>query len=168
MQIYFSLGSNLGDRVKNLNDTVEKLKSIGKIQAVSAIYETSAWGGVVQPDFLNVCLKLETEKFTDPLEILKTVKNFETELGREESIRWGPRKIDIDILLIDDMIYKSPELNIPHVSMPERLFVLVPLADIIPPDWRHPENNKTVSEMISDCDDDINSVRKIKIKLNQN
>ena len=63
-------------------------------------------------------------------------------------MRWGPRKIDIDILLIDDVIYKSPELNIPHVSLPERLFVLVPLKDILPPTWRHPGNKKTLQEMI--------------------
>lgn len=148
MNIYFGLGSNLGDRLKNLNDAVEKIKSLGKITNVSGIYETKAWGGVVQPDFLNACVKVETEKFIAPLEILRAVKNFEVELGREESVRWGPRKIDIDILLIDDVIYKSPELNIPHVSLPERLFVLVPLKDILPPTWRHPGNKKTLQEMI--------------------
>ena len=67
--------------------------------------------------------------------------------GRVKSVRWGARKIDIDILLIDDMVYKSPELNIPHISLPERLFVLDPLEEILPPDWRHPENHKTISEM---------------------
>ncbi len=148
MKIYFGLGSNLGDRLKNLNDAVEKLKSLGKVTKISSIHETKAWGGIEQPDFLNACVKVETENFIEPLEILRTVKNFEIELGREKSVRWGPRKIDIDILLIDDMIYKSPELNIPHVSIPERLFVLVPLSEIISPSWKHPENNKTVHEMI--------------------
>ena len=148
MKIYFGLGSNLGDRLKNLNDAVEKLKSLGKVTKISGIHETKAWGGIEQPDFLNACVKVETENFIEPLEILRTVKNFEIELGREKSVRWGPRKIDIDILLIDDMIYKSPELNIPHVSIPERLFVLVPLSEIISPSWKHPENNKTVHEMI--------------------
>ena len=148
MKIYFGLGSNLGDRLKNLNDAVEKLKSLGKVTKISGIHETKAWGGIEQPDFLNACVKVETENFIEPFEILRTVKNFEIELGREKSVRWGPRKIDIDILLIDDMIYKSPELNIPHVSIPERLFVLVPLSEIISPSWKHPENNKTVHEMI--------------------
>jgi len=148
LNIYFGLGSNLDDRLKNLNDAVEKLKTLGSVAAMSKIYETKPWGGVEQPDFLNACLKLEREKFIEPLELLKIIKNFEIELGRVPSVRWGARKIDIDILLIDDMIYKSPELNIPHVSLPERLFVLEPLEEILPSDWRHPENNKSVGDMI--------------------
>ena len=153
MDIYFGLGSNLGDRLKNINDAIEKLKTIGNVAAVSKIYETKPWGGVEQPDFLNACAKVERseadchEDFIEPLELLKIVKNFENELGRVKSVRWGARKIDIDILLIDDMVYKSPELNIPHINLPERLFVLEPLGEILPPDWRHPENNKTIQEM---------------------
>lgn len=156
MNIYFGLGSNLGDRLKNINDAVEKLKTLGSVVSVSKIYETKPWGGVEQPDFLNACVKLERKNFIEPLELLKIIKNFEIELGRVPSVRWGARKIDIDILLIDDMIYKSPpdcppdrELNIPHINLPERLFVLEPLSEILPLNWRHPENHKTVGEMIN-------------------
>ena len=148
MNIYFGLGTNLGNRLENLSNAVEKLKLIGEITNSSNIYETEAWGGVPQPDYLNMCVKVKTEKFIEPLEILKTVKNFEVELGREKNIRWGARKIDIDILLIDDVIYKSEELNIPHINIPDRLFVLVPLREILPDEWRHPENNMKVDEMI--------------------
>lgn len=148
MNIYFGLGTNLGNRLENLSNAVEKLKLIGEITNSSNIYETEAWGGVPQPDYLNMCVKVKTEKFIEPLEILKTVKNFEVELGREKNIRWGARKIDIDILLIDEMIYKSEELNIPHINIPDRLFVLVPLREILPDEWRHPENNMKVDEMI--------------------
>ena len=148
MNIYFGLGTNLGNRLENLMNAVEKLKLIGEITNSSNIYETEAWGGVPQPDYLNMCVKVKTEKFIEPLEILKTVKNFEVELGREKNIRWGARKIDIDILLIDDVIYKSEELNIPHINIPDRLFVLVPLREILPDEWRHPENNMKVDEMI--------------------
>ena len=148
MNIYFGLGSNLGDRLKNINDAVEKLKNFGSVVAISKIYETKPWGGVEQPDFLNACVKLERKNFIEPLELLKIIKNFEIEIGRVPSVRWGARKIDIDILLIDDMIYKSPELNIPHINLPDRLFVLEPLSEILPLNWRHPENNKTVEEMI--------------------
>ena len=70
-------------------------------------------------------------------------------MGRVESVRWGARKIDIDILLIDDMILHSQDLDIPHVRIPERLFVLVPLSQILPENWRHPENGMTVNEMIA-------------------
>ena len=149
MNIYFGLGSNLGDRLKNINDAVEKLKTLGSVVSVSKIYETKPWGGVEQPDFLNACIKLERKNFIEPLELLKIVKNFEIELGRVPSVRWGERKIDIDILLIDEIIYKSPEINIPHINLPERLFVLEPLSEILPLNWRHPENNKTVDEMIN-------------------
>ncbi len=149
MNIYFGLGSNLGDRLKNINDAVEKLKTLGSVVSVSKIYETKPWGGVEQPDFLNACVKLERKNFIEPLELLKIIKNFEIELGRVPSVRWGERKIDIDILLIDEIIYKSPELNIPHINLSERLFVLEPLSEILPLNWRHPENHKTVDEMIN-------------------
>ena len=159
MNIYFGLGTNLGNRLENLSNAVEKLKLIGEITNSSNIYETEAWGGVPQPDYLNMCVKVKTEKFIEPLEILKTVKNFEVELGREKNIRWGARKIDIDILLIDDVIYKSEELNIPHINIPDRLFVLVPLREILPDEWRHPENNMKVDEMIENLKNEKYPVR---------
>ena len=159
MNIYFGLGTNLGNRLENLSNAVEKLKLIGEITNSSNIYETEAWGGVPQPDYLNMCVKVKTEKFIEPLEILRTVKNFEVELGREKNIRWGARKIDIDILLIDEMIYKSEELNIPHINIPDRLFVLVPLREILPDEWRHPENNMKVDEMIENLKNEKYPVR---------
>ena len=80
------------------------------------------------------------------------MKDFERELGRVPSIRWGERKIDIDILLVDDEVYHSEELDIPHIRIPERLFVLVPLKDIVCEDWRHPINGKSVREMIDELE----------------
>ena len=149
MTIFFGLGSNLGDRLQNLRNALIKLSTLGKIEGVSNVYQTSPWGGVPQPDYLNACAKLQTPLLS-PLQLLKTVKSFEAELGRVPSVRWGERLIDIDILLIDDMVYYSPELDIPHVRIPERLFVLVPLNDIVSEDWRHPVNGKSISEMIAD------------------
>ena len=150
MYIYFGLGTNLGDRIANLKAAIEKLKTLGELESVSSIYETEPWGGIEQPKFLNMCVKMKIEKSLTPLEILRTIKNFEIELGREKSIRWGARKIDIDILLIGDEIFHSEELDVPHIRIPERLFVLVPLKEILPDDWRHPENKKTIDEMISE------------------
>ncbi|MBQ7219683.1 MAG: 2-amino-4-hydroxy-6-hydroxymethyldihydropteridine diphosphokinase [Synergistaceae bacterium] len=147
--VYFGLGSNLGDRLQNLRDALSKLSTLGNIERVSKVYETPAWGGVPQPDYLNACVKVECEEKVSPPELLSVVKTFEHELGREPSIRWGARKIDIDILLIDDEVYHSDELDIPHIRIPERLFVLVPLKDILPEGWRHPVNGKTVQEMIT-------------------
>lgn len=155
MNIYFGLGSNLGNRLQNLREAEEKLKFFGRIVKASDVFETEAWGGVPQPDYLNACVKIESEEEFLPIEILRTVKNFERELGRVESVRWGARKIDIDILLIDDEIFSSQELNIPHIRIPERLFVLVPLGQIVPAEWRHPLNGKTIREMIDDIDEEL-------------
>ena len=148
MRIYFGLGSNLGDRLRNLRDAVRELTTLGKIIKSSNIYETPAWGGVIQPDYLNACILIETDSQQDPHEILKRIKFFESKLGRVPSVRWGARKIDIDILLIDELIYNSPDLVIPHVNLHNRLFVLVPLREILPEKWTHPQSNKNISELI--------------------
>ena len=150
--IYFALGSNLGDRLQNLRDALDKLCTLGKIVCVSRVYETPAWGGVPQPDYLNACVRIDIESSIEPPKLLRTVKAFERELGRVHSVRWGERKIDIDILLVDDEVYHSEELDIPHIMIPERLFVLVPLRDIVNDDWRHPETGKTVQEMIDELE----------------
>ena len=147
MLVYFGLGSNLGDRLENLRKAIDKLRTLGKVLKTSNVYDTEPWGGVKQPDYLNACVLVEIDNMT-PEKILESVKTFEVELGRVSSERWGKRKIDIDILLIDDMIYKSPELNIPHISIPYRLFVLVPLEEILPSNWRHPEIHKSIREII--------------------
>ena len=152
MIIYFGLGSNLGDRLGNLREAVRRLEAFGHVSAKSDVYSTAPWGGVEQPDYLNACVKVTSDDDVSPVEILATVKGYEREMGRIESVRWGARKIDIDILLIDDMTYHSPELDIPHVRIPERLFVLVPLGQIVPEDWRHPETMRSVAEMIRGID----------------
>lgn len=164
MITYFGLGSNLGNRLQNLRDAMANLQSLGKIIDTSDVFATPAWGGVAQPDYLNACVKIECNENLTPTEILRRVKNFETELGRVKSIRWGPRKIDIDILLIDEIIYKSPELIIPHMNLHERLFVLVPLSQVIPENWRYHENHKTVQEMIHSLAHEIYPLRITRLK----
>ena len=152
MKIYFALGSNLGNRLQNLREAVRRLESLGHVSASSDVFSTAPWGGVAQPDYLNACVRIDSPSDYEPHEILKAVKNFEREIGRVESVRWGARKIDIDILLMDDVIFHSQDLDIPHVRIPERLFVLVPLSQIVPENWRHPENDLTVREMIERVD----------------
>ncbi len=147
MKIYFGLGSNLGDRLRNLRDSVRELATLGQIIKSSNIYETPAWGGV------KPCILIETDSEQDPHEILKRIKFFESKLGRVPSVRWGARKIDIDILLIDDLIYNTPDLIVPHLNLHNRLFVLVPLKEILPEKWTHPLNNKTISELIDSLRD---------------
>ena len=150
--IYFGLGSNLGNRLQNLREAVRRLESFGHVIKASDVYATAPWGGIPQPDYLNACVKIKCEERFDPHEILRRVKDFERELGRVESVRWGARKIDIDILIIDGVNIKSPELTVPHMRIPERMFVLVPLGEILPQEWTHPENGLTIREMISRLD----------------
>ena len=159
MKIYFALGSNLGNRLQNLREAVRRLESLGHVSASSDVFSTAPWGGVAQSDYLNACVRIDSPSDYEPHEILKAVKNFEREIGRVESVRWGARKIDIDILLMDDVIFHSQDLDIPHARIPERLFVLVPLRQIVPDDWRHPENGLTVHEMIAGVDGESRPLR---------
>ena len=165
--IYFGLGSNLGNRIENLRNAVERLREIGEILSASKVYETPAWGGIEQPDYMNACVKVrmndENANMT-PREILSRIKDYEKELGRVENIRWGARKIDIDILLIDDEIYHDDSLDVPHIRIPERLFVLIPLRDIMNENWRHPVNHKSINEMIENLGD-TSAIKEQKIFL---
>ena len=143
--IALGLGSNLGNRLKNLRDAVICLNKILNIKAKSFVYETEPWGVINQPKFLNACVLCEAESI-EPVKLLNAVKAIECELGREANIRWGACKIDIDILFIDDLIINLENLKIPHENLHNREFVLVPLCDIIP-NWVHPVMNKSIREL---------------------
>ena len=128
---FLGLGSNLGDREANIRESIERLSHHPiRIEKVSSIYETAPVGLTDQPDFLNAVIEIETD--LDPFELLDVVMNVEKELGRVRNIRWGPRVIDIDVLLYDDAIIDTPELVVPHPRMTERAFVMAPLAEIAP------------------------------------
>ncbi|PLT30836.1 2-amino-4-hydroxy-6-hydroxymethyldihydropteridine diphosphokinase [Peribacillus deserti] len=129
---YLSLGTNMGDRVKYLRDAVQLLHNdteIG-ITSISSIYETDPVGYVDQERFLNIVLEVKTSKKPD--ELLRKCQQIELELGRKREIRWGPRTIDLDILLYNHENIETESLSIPHPRMHERAFVLVPLIEINP------------------------------------
>lgn len=131
MKIILGLGSNLGARLQNLREAVRLLEARGMtVRAKSDVFETEPWGGVEQPSFLNACVKMELFDEKSPLEILKIVKDIECEMGRVKNVRWGARLIDIDILLIDDIVYESETLTVPHAEIKNRAFVLHPLSQI--------------------------------------
>lgn len=143
---YIALGSNLGDREAGLNRAIELLgKTEGiEVTAVSSYYNTAPVGYTEQPDFLNAAAEIKTT--LSPYKLLQVCMGIEKELKRERIIRWGPRTIDLDILLYGDSIINGADLTIPHPRMHERNFVLEPLNEIAPYAI-HPVNGQTVSEM---------------------
>jgi 2-amino-4-hydroxy-6-hydroxymethyldihydropteridine diphosphokinase len=143
--IYLALGSNLGDRIANLRAAISALPPAVHVSKESPVYETLPWGFTDQPAFLNMVLKGETA--LEPVELLQRLKNLETRLGRQPSVRWGPRLIDVDLLFYADLVLDIHGLVIPHPHLHERAFVLVPLADLAP-DLVHPIFCKPVSELL--------------------
>lgn len=129
-KVYLSLGTNIGDREQNLQLAVQYLQSTENVSitAISSIYETAPVGYVDQPAFLNIALGIETSN--SAMDILKICQSVENELGRVREVRWGPRIIDLDILLYNNDNIEVEDLNVPHPRMFERAFVLVPLLEI--------------------------------------
>lgn len=147
--LYLALGTNLGDRPANLRAAVAALPPAVRVTAVSPIYETPPWGFTDQPAFLNMAVRGKTN--LPPLALLDFLKTLETDLGRRQSFRWGPRLIDLDILFYADLTLDTPPLTLPHPRLHERAFVLIPLADIAPA-LVHPVLQKTIAELLPGCD----------------
>ena len=147
--IYLGLGSNLGERAANLRAAVKALAPQVRVLAESALYETPPWGVESQPGFLNMAVKGETE--LTPSALCEHVKNIERDLGRTPTYHWGPRLIDIDILLYEDLIVDTPDLVIPHAQMHKRPFVLVPLESIAA-EVMHPALGLSIHQLLSHVD----------------
>lgn len=148
MKVYISFGSNIGDREQQINEALNKLQQVcdTELITVSSLYETAPVGGVIQDDFLNGAAIVETS--LTPIDFLNEIQRIELELGRERKVHWGPRTIDLDVLLMDDYIIEHERLNVPHPYMHERSFVLIPLAEIAP-EAVHPILNKSIKELVT-------------------
>ncbi|MGI6450638.1 MAG: 2-amino-4-hydroxy-6-hydroxymethyldihydropteridine diphosphokinase [Desulfitobacteriia bacterium] len=128
---YLSLGSNLGDRRKNLEQALSLLENpVFKVLKISSFYETEPWGGVEQAPFYNLAAKIES--LLEPVQLLHHCQKVEQFMGRERQLHWGPRVIDIDILTYHTYIISTPELTLPHPYLEKREFVLAPLREIEP------------------------------------
>ncbi len=146
---YICLGSNLGIKKANIRRTIKLLtkKKDIKILKVSSLYETEPVGYVKQDWFVNACLKAETN--LSPRQLLNTLKDIEKQLKKKKKfIRWGPRTIDLDILLYDNLRLKTKDLVIPHPEMHKRAFVLIPLMEL-EPNLIHPTKRKSILELLA-------------------
>ena len=139
---YLCLGSNLGDKKKNLNRALKEIKNLKmvKVLKTSSIYETEPVGFKDQSWFLNAVIKIKTK--LPPLSLLYLLQGIERKLGRVRGKRWGPRKVDLDILLYDNTILKDEKLTLPHPQMHKRRFVLIPLVEL-GSRWKHPDLHLT-------------------------
>ena len=146
---YLALGSNLGDRHGNLIEAIDRLRARARLVDLSAVYETEPWGVVDQPRFLNSACAIQTDM--SPRELLAWLKTIETDMGRQPGARYGPRLIDIDLLLYGDAVVETPDMSVPHPRMAERAFVLVPLVEIAP-DAIQPILHLPVRELLARVD----------------
>ena len=158
-KIYLSLGSNIGDKFRFITDAIKHIeRSVGSVILISPCYETEAWGPMAQEKFVNCVIEIESA--LSPNKLLKQLLQIEQSLGRERQVRYGPRTIDLDILLLGNRIIKQKKLCVPHPFLQERKFVLIPLCDLAPY-LIHPVYDKTIAHLLAECKDEGN-VNKLK------
>lgn len=157
---YIGFGSNIGDRLAFIRNALRRLSETEGIslQRVSSVYETDPVGFAAQAPFLNGAARLATD--LSPRLLLRTLKAVETAIGRKHRIRWGPREIDLDLLIYGDVCLQSEALTLPHPEMHRRGFVLVPLAEIAP-HLVHPTLHTPIRELRNRLEEDTSRIKKL-------
>lgn len=152
-KVFLLLGANLGNPATQLAKALEKIESqVGKIEACSSLYESEAWGVTDQPIFLNQVVLVSTT--LSPLDVLDSIQAIEDNLGRVRISKWGARVIDIDILYFNHDCIQHERLIVPHPYLPDRRFVLIPLAEIAP-SFTHPKLGITTVDLLTQCEDNL-------------
>lgn len=156
---YLLIGSNLGDKTTYLKNAGSYIQQqCGQIVKQSSFYETEPWGFTEQPSFLNQALCIQTE--LAPAQLMHTLLQIESSMGRTRKLKMGPRIIDLDILQIDQQIVDTPLLQLPHPAMHLRRFALIPMEEIAP-QLIHPQFNKTITQLLAECTDQTDVQKKI-------
>ncbi len=155
---YLLIGGNMGNRLGYLQQAIDEIEaSCGIITRRSSVYETAAWGLTDQPSFYNQALALES--FLEPEALMEALLAIEERMGRKRDIKMGPRIIDIDILLIDDLVMNKPRLSVPHPALALRRFALAPLVQIAA-ELVHPVLHKTIRQLLEECPDELHVQKK--------
>ncbi|HUQ50366.1 MAG TPA: 2-amino-4-hydroxy-6-hydroxymethyldihydropteridine diphosphokinase [Terriglobales bacterium] len=155
---YLSLGSNVGDRMKNLRQAITSLVAVGKVVKTSSFYETQPVEFQEQAWFINCVVELETDH--SPQGLMAGLLKIERKMGRQRNLPKGPRSIDLDIVLYEKQVIDEDGLKVPHAAMHERRFVLAPLAEIAP-DAIHPVFMRSASELLKSLTDNNDAVKKL-------
>jgi len=148
--VIIAMGSNLGDSLEYLKQALLEIRQLGSVKKIASLYRSSAYGYRDQPDFLNTVLILNTN--LEAPDLLDSLKEIERKLGRTTTVRWGPREIDLDIVLFNQQCINMAELTVPHPDFHNRIFVLQPLSEIAP-EMKSPVHNMSIMDLLGKCDD---------------
>lgn len=155
---YLLIGGNVGDRAANLQTALKRIsETCGTITSTSSLYETAAWGNTNQPSFYNQAVVVTTP--LSPVALMDQLLEIELEMGRIRTQKYGPRTIDLDILMIDELVISSEKLTIPHPQMHNRRFALLPMVEVAPT-LKHPLLDQSIEDLLQNCPDTLDVQKK--------